>query len=191
MTMTVAILGAAGQLGRALARRLPLQGYAVIPLTRPEWDVTDADIVSRLVGLRPSALVNAAAMTHVDGCEHEPERAYGVNGLGAEHVDRHQEEEGAAGDPEGSDGEAEEVQDRLARRGEDREGDGHRRARDDRGAPALGGRAGAGHREVHRHEAEGIGHREHGGERDEDLAEHAAGIALSEGRREMRRKARR
>ena len=88
MTMTVAILGAAGQLGRALARRLPLQGYAVIPLTRPEWDVADADIVSRLVELRPSALVNAAAMTHVDGCEREPERAYGVNGLGAEHVAR-------------------------------------------------------------------------------------------------------
>ena len=88
MTMTVAILGAAGQLGRALARRLPLQGYAVIPLTRPAWNVADAGIVSRLVGLRPSALVNAAAMTNVDGCEREPERAYGVNGWGAEHVAR-------------------------------------------------------------------------------------------------------
>ena len=84
--MTVAILGANGQLGRALARRLPRQGYTVVPLARPAWDVADAGIVGRLVELRPTALVNAAAMTNVDGCEREPERAYQVNGLGAEHV---------------------------------------------------------------------------------------------------------
>lgn len=86
--MTVAILGANGQLGRALARRLPLQGHAVLPLARPEWDVADTGIVGRLIQLRPTALVNAAAMTHVDGCEHEPERAFQINGQGAEHVAR-------------------------------------------------------------------------------------------------------
>jgi dTDP-4-dehydrorhamnose reductase len=86
--MRIAILGAKGQLGRALERRLPLQSNDVIPLVRPEWDVADPAIVARLVALRPDALVNAAAMTNVDGCEREPDVAYQVNGLGAEHVAR-------------------------------------------------------------------------------------------------------
>lgn len=82
----VAILGANGQLGRALTRRLLQQEYVVLPLARPEWDVADPGIIGRLVNLRPAGLVNAAAMTHVDGCEREPDLAYRVNGLGAEHV---------------------------------------------------------------------------------------------------------
>ncbi len=86
--MRVAVLGANGQLGRALARRLPVQGYTVVPLARPEWDVADAGLAARLVELRSEAIVNAAAATNVDGCERDPDAAYAVNALGAEHVAR-------------------------------------------------------------------------------------------------------
>lgn len=84
--MRLAILGANGQLGRALTRRLPLLGHVPLPLARPHWDVADPATVTRLVDLRPDGLVNAAAMTHVDGCERDAATAYQVNAQGAEHV---------------------------------------------------------------------------------------------------------
>jgi len=83
--MRIAILGAGGQLGRALARRLPCWGHEPLALAEGKWDVADPRIIAHLVDLAPDGIINAAAMTNVDGCERDPATAFRVNGLGAEH----------------------------------------------------------------------------------------------------------
>ncbi|MBA3845211.1 MAG: dTDP-4-dehydrorhamnose reductase [Planctomycetes bacterium] len=74
------ILGGDGMLGRTLSRRwndaLAL-GRAQVDLTRP------ATISTALAAQRPRIVVNCAAMTAVDACESDRERAFAVNALGA------------------------------------------------------------------------------------------------------------
>jgi len=80
----VLILGAAGRLGRALARVYP---RAV--LTGHDLEITDGAAVREFVAvLRPSLVYNCAALTDVDACEEDPARAMAVNGEGAGHVAR-------------------------------------------------------------------------------------------------------
>lgn len=63
--MTVVVVGANGQLGRALGELLPeARCYS-----RDELDVADAQAVASLDLSGVSAIVNAAAWTHVDGAE--------------------------------------------------------------------------------------------------------------------------
>ncbi len=84
--MRVVVLGAHGQLGRALTRRLPRLGHEVLPLSRSEADVADAAMVGRVAALAPEAIINAAAMTNVDGAERDSDTAFRVNGQGAENA---------------------------------------------------------------------------------------------------------
>lgn len=86
--MRVVVLGANGQLGRALTRRLPRLGHDILPLGRAEADVADPTVVEAVAALAPDAVVNAAAMTNVDGAERDPATAYRVNGAGAENAAR-------------------------------------------------------------------------------------------------------
>lgn len=76
------VLGAKGQLGHALGRALA--GEAVVACGR-EVDVTQpaalAKALAGATGVPPDVVVNAAAFTHVDRCEREPEEAMRVNGL--------------------------------------------------------------------------------------------------------------
>lgn len=75
----ILVTGAAGQLGRALlaAANRP----DVIGFTSTEWDITDPDAAARHI--RPGdVVVNCAALTDVDGCESDPERAERVNAAG-------------------------------------------------------------------------------------------------------------
>jgi len=52
-------------------------------LSRPEIDITDVDLVYRVLGkLRPKIIVNCAAYTNVDGCESDVDTALAVNGDG-------------------------------------------------------------------------------------------------------------
>jgi dTDP-4-dehydrorhamnose reductase len=74
----VAILGAGGQLGRALTAALAERG---IPLTRASLDLADLKTAARtLDDLRPTALINAAAYNNVDAAESETELAFCING---------------------------------------------------------------------------------------------------------------
>jgi dTDP-4-dehydrorhamnose reductase len=80
------IAGCRGQLGWALGRQLAARGdcEVVAAVDLPELDVSDPDDVSRLVdGLDapPDVLVNAAAFTHVDRCEREPDAAHRANAV--------------------------------------------------------------------------------------------------------------
>jgi len=77
----VLVTGAGGQVGLALRAHLPEATF----LARAELDVTDRAAVAEAV--RGTALVvHTAAMTDVDGCERDPERAEAVNAGGAENV---------------------------------------------------------------------------------------------------------
>ena len=72
-----------------MARILPGRGHKVVALDRRALDVADAGAVETAVeDHSPGLVVNAAAYTNVDGCEEEPELAYGVNALGPRNLAR-------------------------------------------------------------------------------------------------------
>jgi dTDP-4-dehydrorhamnose reductase len=78
--MRVLILGAGGQVGRALAAAAPGDAET-IALGRFDCDVGDEVAVRRTIsGVRPDIVFNAAAYTAVDKAESEPEAALRLNG---------------------------------------------------------------------------------------------------------------
>ena len=100
--MKILITGAGGQLGQEFIRNSTLametgtEDMSFIPLTRRELDITDADSVERAFEkYRPDAVINCAAMTNVDMCENEPEKAMRINAEGAANVCRSAEKAGA------------------------------------------------------------------------------------------------
>jgi dTDP-4-dehydrorhamnose reductase len=83
--MRVAITGHKGQLGQALQQAL--SDAEILGLDLPEHDITDPAAISDAIGgWQPEVVIHTAAMTDVDGCEREPERAFGVNVLGSHNV---------------------------------------------------------------------------------------------------------
>ena len=80
----VLVTGSEGQLGSELRRVL---GARAVGLDLPEFDMTDRGVVRGVFErYRPDVVVNAAAFTHVDGAEKEPERCYAVNVRGVENL---------------------------------------------------------------------------------------------------------
>ena len=70
--MKIVLLGAAGQLGRELAARLPASAV-VVACDRSAADLERPEAVVALLDReRPAAIVNAAAYTAVDRAESEP-----------------------------------------------------------------------------------------------------------------------
>ena len=83
--MRIFITGAKGQLGRALQAQFARD--AVLPVDLPECDITDRACVMHVIGeFKPNVVIHAAAMTDVDGCASEPDKAYLVNALGTQNV---------------------------------------------------------------------------------------------------------
>jgi len=82
--MRIAITGARGQLGTCLQKAL--RGEEVIPLNRPDYDVAKPQVVPAIAELSPEVVIHTAAMTDVDGCARDPDRAYLVNALGTQNV---------------------------------------------------------------------------------------------------------
>lgn len=75
----VLLLGAGGQLGMQLARKLAAE-VELTALTRAEVDFTDADALrSAIRAAKPEIVINAAAYTAVDKAESEPDVARLVN----------------------------------------------------------------------------------------------------------------
>ncbi len=84
--MKIAVLGAAGQLGRDLCPRLP---GTVVPLTRAEIDLSHTESIAELLEqLRPQLFVNCAAYNLVDRAESEREQAFTVNAWGVQSLAR-------------------------------------------------------------------------------------------------------
>jgi dTDP-4-dehydrorhamnose reductase len=77
----VLLLGAGGQLGMQLARKLAPE-VELTALTRAELDFTDGDALrSAIRDAKPEIVINAAAYTAVDKAESEPELARLVNAV--------------------------------------------------------------------------------------------------------------
>src|SRR5438045_2392620 len=79
------ILGARGQVGRALVAEGCRRGLGIRALGHAECDVSDHDAIDRAVdGVR--MVVNCAAYTAVDRAETDEKAAFRVNAWGAGHV---------------------------------------------------------------------------------------------------------
>lgn len=82
--MRIAVTGTSGQVAMALRERGTLAGHEVITLGRPDLDLANPALVKfALKGVKPDAVVSAAAYTAVDKAESEPSLAHVVNGEGA------------------------------------------------------------------------------------------------------------
>ena len=82
--MRTIITGASGQLGQALQKILDKYSFDV--LDTPRWDVEEHSIVQKLTSLRPELIIHAAAMTNVDACAKDPDKAFSVNAFGTQNV---------------------------------------------------------------------------------------------------------
>jgi dTDP-4-dehydrorhamnose reductase len=84
--MRIAVLGAAGQLGRDLCPRLRGE---VVALSRAEIDLARPDTIApALAALRPDAFVNCAAYNFVDKAETDRDAAFAANAWGVRELAR-------------------------------------------------------------------------------------------------------
>ncbi|HEV2674571.1 MAG TPA: dTDP-4-dehydrorhamnose reductase [Aliidongia sp.] len=83
----ILVVGAGGQLGRALCARKGTDGVEIVGLTRGELDITDLAQVRAALDRRPcSAIVNAAAYTAVDRAESDAAAAFAINRDGPQNL---------------------------------------------------------------------------------------------------------
>ncbi|MGV0028504.1 dTDP-4-dehydrorhamnose reductase [Phormidesmis priestleyi] len=76
---SILLLGAGGQLGQELRRKLPCVG-TVISMDRNDLDLSQSDRLHQIIAQhRPDLIVNAAAYTAVDQAEREFELAHAIN----------------------------------------------------------------------------------------------------------------
>jgi dTDP-4-dehydrorhamnose reductase len=82
--MSIAVVGAAGQLGRDLCLRL---GSVAVPLGHDQIELTDPACVHQAISaVRPRVVVNTAAYNLVDQAEDDVARAFAVNAFGARYL---------------------------------------------------------------------------------------------------------
>ncbi len=87
--MRLAIIGAAGMLGRDVLAAAKAVGHEALGFPRADLDITDATAVAdALRDARPDVVFNCAGWTDVDGAERDEAGALAVNGAGAGHVAR-------------------------------------------------------------------------------------------------------
>ncbi len=90
------ITGCNGQLGRALNREYEGEQVQILNTDVPELDITDLDAVLRFVReQKPDVIMNCGAMTAVDLCESEYEKAFRINALGPRNLSIAAREAGA------------------------------------------------------------------------------------------------
>ncbi len=83
--MRIFVTGAGGQLGKELVPLL--EPYETVALDRAQLDVTDrVAVLEALDAAKPDSVINCAAMTSVDECETQADRAFAVNALAVRHL---------------------------------------------------------------------------------------------------------
>jgi dTDP-4-dehydrorhamnose reductase len=86
--MKVALVGAAGQLGTALAATRPPTD-SIVPLTHAEIEIRDtASVEAALSAAAADCVINCAAYNFVDKAEDEPDVAHAVNAVGPQNLAR-------------------------------------------------------------------------------------------------------
>jgi len=81
--MKILLAGHKGQLGRRLLSQLA--AHEVLGVDLPDYDIADRNSITSLArNFGPALIINAAAMTNVDGCARDPAAAYRANGLGTQ-----------------------------------------------------------------------------------------------------------
>jgi dTDP-4-dehydrorhamnose reductase len=94
--LKIIVTGAGGQLGADVVRLAKDKGWQVYGYARNELDVTDLEAARRIVsGVKPDAVIHAAAYTKVDQAETEQDEAYRVNAAGTRNIALAAEEAGA------------------------------------------------------------------------------------------------
>jgi len=87
------VVGATGFLGRTICDLSP-NAWTCIPASRhgqghtPIHLTDEASVMDAVMAVRPRWVINAAAMTSVDGCERDPDSAYAVHVDGTRHLVR-------------------------------------------------------------------------------------------------------
>ncbi|MEX2217590.1 MAG: dTDP-4-dehydrorhamnose reductase [Phycisphaerales bacterium] len=76
----VVLLGSDGMLGWAWRNLLETSPCRLVPLTRPEAELTDHESIRRLFMHEPRVIINCAGWTDVDGAEKHEDEATAVNG---------------------------------------------------------------------------------------------------------------
>jgi dTDP-4-dehydrorhamnose reductase len=80
--MKIVIIGSAGRLGAALRHEL-VDKFEIVDFNHAELDLADANqIQAKIENLDFDVLINAAAMTNVDLCQTERDRAFAINAEG-------------------------------------------------------------------------------------------------------------
>jgi dTDP-4-dehydrorhamnose reductase len=84
----ILVVGAAGQLGQAMAHTLA-SAHTVVALTRQELDITQlSDVEQAVRHARPDGVVNCASYNDVNGAELHPVSALETNAWGTKHLAR-------------------------------------------------------------------------------------------------------
>ena len=85
--MKIVIIGGKGMLGRTLQKEL--DGHEIVIADLPGWDITDGTaFTARMLAEKPELVVHCAAMTDVDGCERDREKAFLLNETGTRGANR-------------------------------------------------------------------------------------------------------
>ena len=85
--MKILINGSNGMLGRTMCSEYEKNGWEVIRADIAQYDITSLTDTERFIHeADPEVIIHCAAMTDVDGCEAEPEKAMLVNGEGTRNV---------------------------------------------------------------------------------------------------------
>ncbi len=80
--MKVLLFGSTGLLGAYLQRYLKESGCEVIPHTRDIFDLVRTDMIPDYIEkIFPDVVINAAALSNVDRCEDEKDKAFLLNGI--------------------------------------------------------------------------------------------------------------
>lgn len=92
----IMVIGCKGMLGRDLCRALSNSDRIFVGVDLPEVNIADeTGLIDACNDVKPAIIINAAAITDVDGCENQHDEAYRVNALGALNVTKAAESSGA------------------------------------------------------------------------------------------------
>jgi len=85
--MTWLITGGSGQLGLALQAELTVKGINYVATNSLQLDISNPLLVSQLVdSISPEVIINAAALTDVDGADSNETSAYQINAIGPQNL---------------------------------------------------------------------------------------------------------